>query len=211
MSYEIGNKEIALRQNGAYPDVPGNKKVGTGAEKISDVLVYQGKVSEEQVRLALEAQKDQPRKDLGKVMLSLGFISGADLAQAHAQRLGLDFVELTERDVDRDVVSLVPERLLRKHGAIPLRISRYQAPRRGDERPEQPLRPRRPEDHLRLPDNPRRRHRGRDPQHAGQDLRHGRADHQDPRRGGGRRRRGRSRTWTSGPKPAPTRSRSSAS
>ena len=123
MSYEIGNKEIALRQNGAYPDVPVNKKVSTGAEKVSDVLVYQGKVSEEQVRLALEAQKDQPRKDLGKVMLSLGFISGADLAQAHAQRLGLDFVELTERDVDRDVVSLVPERLLRKHGAIPLRIS----------------------------------------------------------------------------------------
>src|SRR5688500_15295437 len=57
-------------------------------------------------------------------MLSLGFISGADLAQGHAQRLGLDYVELSERDVDRDVVGLIPDRLLRKHGAIPLRISR---------------------------------------------------------------------------------------
>src|SRR5829696_356594 len=117
------NREIALRQKSPYPDVPGTKKVGTGV-RVSDVLVYQGKVSEEQVRVALAAQKEHPQRDLGKVMLSLGFISGADLAQAQAQRLGLDYVELTERDVDREVVGLIPERVLRKHGAIPLRISR---------------------------------------------------------------------------------------
>src|SRR5215217_4458955 len=116
------NREIALRQKGPYPDVPGARKLGTGV-KISDVLVYQGKVSEEQVELALAAQQKSPQKDLGKLLLSLGFINGADLAQAQAQRLGLEYVELTERDVDRDVVGLIPERLLRKHGAIPLRIS----------------------------------------------------------------------------------------
>ena len=122
MSSEITGREIELRQNSAYPEVADNKKAGV--DKVSDVLVYQGKVSEEQVRLALETQKNNPRQDLGKILLSLGFISGADLAEAQAQRLGLDFVELTERDFDRDVVALVPERLLRKHGAIPLRISR---------------------------------------------------------------------------------------
>ena len=124
MSYDITGREIELRQKGTYPEIPGSKKVGTGAEKVSDVLVYQGKVSEEQVRLAMETQKSHPGQDLGKILLSLGFISGSDLAQAHAQRLGLDFVELNEKDIDRDVVSLVPERLLRKHGVIPLRISR---------------------------------------------------------------------------------------
>ena len=103
------------------PKFPDSKKAGL--DKVSDLLVYQGKVSEEQVRLALETQKNNPRQDLGKILLSLGFISGADLAQAQAQRLGLDFVELTEGDFDRDVVALVPERVLRKHGAIPLRIS----------------------------------------------------------------------------------------
>src|SRR5919107_2799958 len=116
------NREIALRQKGPYPDVPGARKVGTGV-KISDVLVYQGKVSEEQVQVALAAQEKSPQKDLGKLLLSLGFISGADLAEAQAQRLGLEFVELTERDVDRDVVGLIPERVLRKHSALPLRIS----------------------------------------------------------------------------------------
>jgi type IV pilus assembly protein PilB len=122
VSSEITGREIELRQNLPFPEVPDSKRVGL--EKITDILVYQGKVSEEQMRLALEAQKNNPRQDLGKILLSLGFISGADLAQAQAQRLGLDFVELTEGDFDRDVVALVPERVLRKHGAIPLRISR---------------------------------------------------------------------------------------
>src|SRR5215208_6346194 len=122
VSSEITGREIELRQNVPYPEVTENKKARV--EKVTDVLVYQGKVSEEQLRLARETQKNNPRQDLGKILLSLGFISGADLAQAQAQRLGLDFVELTERDFDRDVVALVPERILRKHGAIPLRISR---------------------------------------------------------------------------------------
>src|SRR5919112_3041378 len=116
------NREIALRQKGPYPDVPGARKVGTGG-KVSDVLVYQGKVSEEQVQVALAAQEKSPQKDLGRLLLSLGFISGADLAEAQAQRLGLEYVELTEREVDREVVGLIPERVLRKHRAIPLRIS----------------------------------------------------------------------------------------
>ena len=46
-------------------------------------------------QLALTAQKESPQKDLGKLLLTLGFISGADLAQAQAQRLGLEYVELT--------------------------------------------------------------------------------------------------------------------
>src|SRR5215218_5163069 len=117
VSSEISGREIELRQNVPYPEVPDSKRVGL--DKVTDILVYQGKVSEEQMRLARETQKNNPRQDLGKILLSLGFISGA----AQAQRLGLDFVELTEGDLDRDVVALVPERILRKHGAIPLRIS----------------------------------------------------------------------------------------
>src|SRR5215218_8712348 len=124
VSYDITGREIELRQNVPYPEVADGKRAGTGVDKVSEVLVYQGKVSEEQMRLALDAQKNNPRQDLGKILLTMEFISGADLAQAHAQRLGLDFVELSDRDIDRDVVALVPERLLRKHGAIPLRISR---------------------------------------------------------------------------------------
>src|ERR671921_631355 len=106
VSSEISGREIELRRSAPYPEVPDSKK--TGVEKVTDVLVYQGKVSEEQLRLALETQKNNPRQDLGDILLSLGFISGADLAQAQAQRLGINFVELSESDIDRDAVALVP-------------------------------------------------------------------------------------------------------
>ena len=89
--------------------------------KVWDVLVSRGQVSEEQLQQALEAQKTD-RRELGKILVSLGHISEKDLAQAQAQRLRLDFVELSERDVDRSAASLVEQKMLRRHAAIPLRI-----------------------------------------------------------------------------------------
>jgi type IV pilus assembly protein PilB len=103
----VGATETARR---AKPRVRG---------KAWDVLVSQGKLTEEQLQQALEFQKRNPM-ELGQVLVSLGFISEADLAQAQARRLNLDYVELTEANVDPEAVSLVPEKLLRKHGALPL-------------------------------------------------------------------------------------------
>jgi len=89
--------------------------------KVWDILFSQGKISEEQVQQALEAQKGSPA-EIGKTLVSLGFISEADLAQAQAERLSLDYVELTESDVDIEAARLVPEKVLRRHGALPLRF-----------------------------------------------------------------------------------------
>ncbi|MDP9437158.1 MAG: Flp pilus assembly complex ATPase component TadA [Actinomycetota bacterium] len=117
-------QEIALREKGTTPEATNSvARIEPHGGKISDVLVSQGKVTEEQVRRALEAQKGD-RRDLGKIMVSLGFVTEPDLAEAQARRLGLEYVELTDRDVDRGAVALVPERLLRRHGVMPLRVSR---------------------------------------------------------------------------------------
>ncbi len=66
-------------------------------------------------------QLDDPR-DLGKILISLGFVSGEDVARAQARRLRLRYVEVTEKDVDKGALGLVPENLLRKHRALPLRL-----------------------------------------------------------------------------------------
>jgi hypothetical protein len=60
VSSEISGQEIELRRSVPYPEVPESKKAGV--DKVTDVLVYQGKVSEEQVRLALETQKNNPSR-----------------------------------------------------------------------------------------------------------------------------------------------------
>ncbi|MBA2714687.1 MAG: Flp pilus assembly complex ATPase component TadA [Rubrobacteraceae bacterium] len=66
-------------------------------------------------------QKDDPR-EVGQVLLSLGYINKADLARALAQRLRLDYIDLTESDVDKGVATLVEQKVLRKHGVVPLRL-----------------------------------------------------------------------------------------
>jgi CheY-like chemotaxis protein len=105
----------ALRRRSGFVS---SKRPGTGSARFWNGLISEGRVSEEQIQRALEAQEDDAR-DLGKVMVSLGFITSSELARAQARHLRLDYIELTERDVDRDAVALVPERLLRKHMVLP--------------------------------------------------------------------------------------------
>jgi CheY-like chemotaxis protein len=118
-----GSGEIALRDDprlAAYRTLS-SKRLGIGGVKLWDALIDQGKVTEEQVQLALETQRSDPR-ELRKIVVSLGFISEEELARVQAQQLNLDYIELTERDVDPGVIDLVPKRILRKHRAVPLRI-----------------------------------------------------------------------------------------
>ena len=92
----------------------------TGRTNVWEILLDQNKISEVQLQRALETQKGDKR-DLGRTLVSLGFINEADLAQAQAQRLQLKYVELELESVDREALKLVPEKMLRKHDALPLR------------------------------------------------------------------------------------------
>ena len=92
-----------------------------GRGRMGEILVSQGKISEEQLRLATEMQQEN-RGELGEILLSLGHVTKTDLAQAMAERLKLDFVELTDNDVDRGLLTLIDQRILRKHGVMPVRL-----------------------------------------------------------------------------------------
>ncbi len=98
-----------------------SKKVANGSGRIGDILVSKGKITEQQLEQALAMQKYDPR-EVGKILLSLGYVTKVDLAQALAKRLRLDFVEVSERDVDQGVGSLIEQRVLRKYGVVPLRL-----------------------------------------------------------------------------------------
>ena len=116
-------KELALRDESRLRSSGSlsTQRLGLGGIKLWDALIAQGTVTEDQVQLALEAQKRDPRS-LRKIMVSLGFVSEAELAEVYAQQLKLDYIELNENDVDRDVLGLVPKRILLKHRALPIRI-----------------------------------------------------------------------------------------
>ncbi len=90
--------------------------------RIGDILLAEGKISAGQLEEAKLVAQER-RQDVGKTLLALGYVSEEDLARALAARLRLEFVEITERDVDRGASSLVDRRVLRRLGAMPLRVS----------------------------------------------------------------------------------------
>jgi type IV pilus assembly protein PilB len=93
---------------------------GTGG-RIGDILVSEGKITPEQLEKALLVQQED-RREIGQILLSLGYIGKVDLAKSLAKRLRLEYFELTEKDVDRQAASLVDQKVLRKHGAMPLKV-----------------------------------------------------------------------------------------
>lgn len=92
-----------------------------GQGRVWDVLVSWGKISEEQLQSAVDAQRGGTQ-ELGEVLVSLGFVGKEDIARANAERLRLEYVELTDKSVDRELMVLFPEKVLKRHRALPLRV-----------------------------------------------------------------------------------------
>ena len=99
----------------------GEKKAGFGGDKVGETLLAQGKITRSQLDEALSVQRHDGRQ-LGRILLSAGYVSPADLAMALAKKLRLEYVEVTERDVDRSVTAVAESKLLRKHNMLPLRL-----------------------------------------------------------------------------------------
>jgi type IV pilus assembly protein PilB len=116
-----GSPETAVREQGGGRYSVAGRRAGIKSGKVWDILISQGKITEDQLQHALMVQKDDPR-ELGQILVSLGHIAKADLARAQAERLRLEYVELTDQDVDRGVALMVDQKVLRRHAALPLRL-----------------------------------------------------------------------------------------
>ena len=97
------------------------KRTGAAGDKIGEILLTQGKVTRPQIDEAFAVQGHDGRQ-IAQILLSAGYVSAADLAMALAERLRLEYVELTERDVDPAAMLLVDRKVLRRHGVLPLRV-----------------------------------------------------------------------------------------
>lgn len=91
------------------------------AGRVGEVLVSWGKLTREQLRAALDLEQNDP-KPLGEILLSRNLVSGEDLARAVAEATGFEHVSLSEGSVEPGAANLVDEKVLRKYGALPLRV-----------------------------------------------------------------------------------------
>src|SRR5215210_9212425 len=76
--------------------------------KMGSVLLSMDLITEEQLEEALEIQKTDGRR-LGKILVSLGYLTPDNLALALAIRLNVEYVALSEVQVAPDVLGIISE------------------------------------------------------------------------------------------------------
>ncbi|WP_084126584.1 GspE/PulE family protein [Demequina sp. NBRC 110054] len=88
-------------------------------KQLGSILLEEGLVTEDQLMDAIDAQQ-QRGQSLGRTLVELGMLTEPQLVKALASQVGMEFVELTDYQVDRTAVSLVSAQVCRRHSALPL-------------------------------------------------------------------------------------------
>ncbi len=87
--------------------------------RLGDVLVSKGLINAKQLQQALELQRSSGRK-LGRALSELNFVSDEQIGEVVADQLGIDFVDLTRRQLDPTYVARLSEAQARRFRAIVL-------------------------------------------------------------------------------------------
>lgn len=85
--------------------------------RLGDLLVQEQIVTDDQLQLALQQQRQTGRK-LGTTLIDLGFISEVQLLQFLARQLGVPFFDLNNLTIDGKAVALLPEVQARRYRAL---------------------------------------------------------------------------------------------
>ncbi|MGB2953781.1 MAG: ATPase, T2SS/T4P/T4SS family [Gaiellaceae bacterium] len=83
------------------------------------VLVRDGALTIHQLEQAL-AEKEQTSKRLGEIVVQRGWVTFAALAHALAEQHGLDYLDLSQAEVDPVAADLLPEKFARRYQALPV-------------------------------------------------------------------------------------------
>ena len=87
--------------------------------RLGDLLIQQGLLSEEQLKIALDEQKRTGRK-LGRVFVESGYVTEEGISQALARQLRIPFIDLKSFTPKPDLIKLLPEGPARRFRALVL-------------------------------------------------------------------------------------------
>lgn len=88
-------------------------------ERIGELLVKENLLSAEQLRKAREEAKSSGGR-IGAQITKMGFLEETELVDFVAKQYGVPSIDLAEFEIDRDVVSLIPEEVALKHTVLPV-------------------------------------------------------------------------------------------
>ncbi len=91
----------------------------TSSFKLGELLLYSGKITKEQLDMALEKQK-KSKKKIGQILVEEGYVTDKDIVEVLEFQLGFPHVDLNKFIINPDVISLVPENIARRYDLIPI-------------------------------------------------------------------------------------------
>ena len=96
------------------------KPAGTEKRKLlGQTLIAQGIITRDQLRIALTEQK-RSNKPIGKIIVSLGFVSEAVMRDVLSEVLGQESIELLSVVPDLEALKLIPKEMARKFNMLPV-------------------------------------------------------------------------------------------
>ncbi len=88
-------------------------------KRIGEVLIDQGLISDDQLRMGLEEQK-KTKQQLGKCLVALGYITENKLVDVLSAQLDIQHVVLENFNFNRSLVNMIPEEMAKRYRVIPL-------------------------------------------------------------------------------------------
>lgn len=88
---------------------------------IGQILVEQGSIDGRQLRAGLDWQRRRGGR-IGGALLHLGMVDEASLVRALGTQLEIPVIDLATRPVDRDVLRLVPARVIETRRVLPVEL-----------------------------------------------------------------------------------------
>jgi len=88
-------------------------------DRLGELLLREKLISAEQLSKAIEAQKEGGGR-LGYNLTALGFVTEQELSQFLSTQYGIPVVDLASREIDSDIIQLIPEEVSRKYHIMPI-------------------------------------------------------------------------------------------
>jgi len=89
-------------------------------DKLGEILLREGLITQEQLRKALLEQKNSGMR-LGYTLVKLGFIEETEVSKMLARQYRMPAVDLSRFEVDAKILKLIPPDIATKHTVLPLK------------------------------------------------------------------------------------------
>jgi type IV pilus assembly protein PilB len=86
---------------------------------LGQYLLGKNLITQEQLDEALRIQKNTTEQ-LGRILVDLGHVTEHDVLRAHAEQLGIAFLELDKTSIDEDVAKAIPQSVVQRYNAVPI-------------------------------------------------------------------------------------------